>query len=244
MGAEDAPTLVVVTGASSGIGRAVAEGAEAGGCRIATCSRRPLPGEHLAADLSDPAAWTRVAAWVDGLITGTSWSRVVLVHAAATLTPIGFAGEVDAQAYTANVLLNSAAPQVLGDAYLRSMAEVEATGVLLMVSSGAARSARAGWTSYGAGKAAMDQWTRAAGMEQDQRGGRVRVLSVAPGTVDTDMQEQIRSTPERDFPAAGQFAQLHAEGSLSNAGEVGRRLLALIDRHDLPNGLVLDLRDL
>lgn len=239
------PTLVVVTGASSGIGLAVAEAARAAGHQIASCSRRPGPGRHLAADLSQVVEWARFAQWLGELIDADPpWERVVLVHSAATLEPIGFAGEVDAGAYTANVVLNSAAPQVLGDAFLRAMARVPGRGVLLQISSGAARNARAGWTSYGAGKAAVDQWTRAAGLEQDQRGGRLRVFSVAPGVVATDMQAQIRSTDAEHFPGVEDFVRLHDEGALADPEDVGRRLLELAEREDLVNGAVLDLRQL
>lgn len=235
-------TLVVVTGASSGIGRSVAEAALAAGRQVATCSRRPGPGRHLAVDLSDPSAWPGVARWLDDLVTGHAWSNVVLVHAAGTLEPIGFAGEVDPTAYAANVLLNAASPQVLGDAFLRSMGGVAATGVLLLVSSGAAHSPRAGWTSYCAGKAAVDQWARAAGLEQDQRGGRVRVLSVAPGVVETDMQAKIRATAGRDFPEVDRFVALHEAGQLRRPDDVARQLLDLVERDDVANGAVLDLR--
>ena len=239
------PSLVVVTGASSGIGLAVAEAAQAAGHQVASCSRRPGPGHHLAVDLSDVHQWPRFAQWLEELVLDDrSWEEVLLVHAAATLEPIGFAGEVEPDAYARNVILNSATPQVVGDAFLRTMARSEGRGVLLHVSSGAAHSARAGWTSYGAGKAAMDQWTRAAGLEQEQRGRRVRVLSVAPGVVDTDMQAQIRSTPPERFPAVEGFVRLRDEGQLADPSQVGARLLEVAERQDLPNGAVLDLRDL
>lgn len=236
-------SLLIVTGASSGIGRAVAEVAAAEGWEVASCSRRPGPGRHLPADLSDPAEWPRVAQWFDELVRERAWSRIGFVHAAATLEPIGFAGEVDAAAYAANVVLNSASPQVLGDAFLRSMASVEAPGVLIQISSGAATNARAGWTSYGAAKAAVDQWVRAAGLEQEARGGRVRVLSVAPGVVATDMQARIRATPDRDFPGVARFVQLHEQGQLRDPRAVARQLLALATDDGVANGAVLDLRD-
>jgi benzil reductase ((S)-benzoin forming) len=235
-------TLFVVTGASSGIGSALAQEAARCGFTVASCSRRRGPGEHLAVDLGDPGEWRRFARWLEELIAGGDWGRVVLVHAAATLEPIGFAGEVDPDAYQANVLLNSAAPQVIGDAFLRAMAGSPAAGVLLQLSSGAGRTARAGWTSYGAGKAAVDHWVRHAGLEQDERGGRVRVLSVAPGVVETDMQAKIRSTRPEDFPQVDDFVALHRRGELAAPDDVARRLLALIERTDLANGAAIDLR--
>ena len=79
-------------------------------------------------------------------------------RAVAAIVDFGFAGEMDAAAYTRNVLLNSAAPQVLGDAFLRAAARTEASCQLVNISSGAANNAYAGWSSYCAGKAAADQW--------------------------------------------------------------------------------------
>jgi benzil reductase ((S)-benzoin forming) len=118
-----------------------------------------------------------------------------------------------------------------------------ATGHLVIISSGAAHSVYEGWTSYGAGKAAVDQWVRTAGAEQSHRGDRCRVLAVAPGVVATAMQEQIREMPERDFPEVAKFVELHESGALREPETVAREILDLIDR-DLPNGAVVDLREL
>jgi benzil reductase ((S)-benzoin forming) len=166
-----------------------------------------------------------------------------VVHSAGTLEPIGFAGEVDAAAYTRNVLLNSAAGQVLGHHVLAAMRGLDARRELVLVTSGAARTAYAGWSSYGAGKAAADQWVRVVGAEQRARGG-VRVLSVAPGVVATGMQAAIRETDERDFPNVSRFHELHAEDQLEAADDVARRLWALLDDQTTPSGSVVDLRQL
>ena len=111
-----------------------------------------------------------------------------------------------------------------------------------MISSGAAHSVYAGWTSYGAGKAAVDQWVRAAGAEQALRGQRCRVLSVAPGVVATAMQEEIRAMSAVDFPEVAKFIELHETGALREPKTAAREIWALLER-DLGNGSVLDLRD-
>ena len=154
---------------------------------------------------------------------------------------MGFAGEVDPEAYTRSVLLNSAAPQVLGDAFLRASARTEARCELVMIGSGAANNPYAGWSAYCAGKAAADHWVRTAAVEQDRRGGRVRLLSVAPGVVATPMQEEIRATAERDFPDVERFVAMEREGALRDPKVVAEELWALLDE-DLANGSVLDLR--
>ena len=234
--------LTFISGASAGIGRALAATVPWGG-RVIGISRRPPDGaEHLAADLADPSSWTLVGESFRRELAGGQADRVVFVQAAGTLDPIGFAGEVDSDAYRTNVMLNSAAPQVLGHLFLAAVAGLDVPRALMLLTSGAARSVYPGWSSYGAAKAATDQWVRDVGAEQELRGG-AQVLAVGPGTVDTDMQSQMRATSERDFPARGKFVDLHREGRLSDPEDVARRLWSLLDR-DLDNGSVVDLRQI
>ena len=235
--------LVFISGASSGIGLALAGCVPWPGSRVIDISRRGGPGvEHFAADLAEPAEWLRVEALFARELRGYDGERAVFVHSAGTLEPIGFAGEMDASAYRRAVLVNSASPQVLGDAFLRAASGTRARCDLVVISSGAAHNVYLGWSAYGAGKAAVDQWVRTAGAEQARRGGRVRVLAVAPGIVATAMQEQIRATPADRFPEVARFVGFHEQGELREPAPVAREIWALLER-GLPNGAVVDLRD-
>lgn len=237
-------SLVWISGASGGIGRALAETVPWGDARVIGISRRPPAGavEHLEADLADPSTWPAVGRSFHREVRNFDGAHVAFVHAAGTIDPVGFAAELDGEAYRRNVLLNSAAPQVLGQQFLAATGSLDARRHLVMLTSGAAQSVYPGWASYGAGKAAIDQWVRDVGAEQDQRGG-VQVLSIAPGTVDTGMQEQLRGTSEQDFPNRQKFLDLHRQGKLSDPAEVARQIWALLGR-GLDNGSVVDLRKL
>lgn len=231
-----------ISGASSGIGAALAAGVP-WPARVIDISRRGAPGlEHLAADLADPASWADVAATFAEEVAAHQGGRVVFVHAAGSLDPMGFAAEVDAGAYARNVMLNSAAAQVLGQAFVSAAAGRRGRRQLVLLTSGAARSVYPGWSSYGAAKAAVDQWTRTVGAEQAIRGG-VEVVAVAPGTVDTPMQRRIRETSEAAFPRRQRFVDLHEGGKLADPAEVAARIWHLLDS-GLDNGAVVDLRDL
>lgn len=237
-----AGSLIWISGASGGLGKALVASVPWEGARIIGISRQPSEGtEHLEADLSDPSGWPRVGASFREELDGSDADRVIFVHAAGTVEPMGFAGEVDDQAYLANVVLNSAAPQVLGHLFLEATRNVAATRHLIMITSGAAHSTYAGWSSYGAGKAAIDQWVRNVGAEQELRGG-VHVLAVAPGTVDTGMQAELRDTDEADFPQRQKFLDLHQAGKLSDPDETATKIWGLLDG-GLDNGNVVDLRD-
>jgi benzil reductase ((S)-benzoin forming) len=233
--------LVFITGGSSGIGAAMARVVPYSDVRVINISRRELDGyDHFEADLADPAAWRGVADLFAREIKDFNGERIVFVHSAGTLQPIGFAGEVPTDAYTKQVLLDSASPQVLGDAFLRAARETRAECHIVMISSGAAFTVFEGWSAYCAGKAAMDQWVRTAGAEQARRGDRCRLLAVAPGIVETAMQREIRAASSEDFPSVGRFVDVHAKNQARDPEEAAREIWSLLERK-LENGAVVDL---
>lgn len=238
--------LVWISGASSGIGRAMIDTVPYDDARVIDISRSGgTPGaEHVPADLADPVSWSALDAHFRAQLGAFDGHHVAFVHAAAALAPIGFAGEVDPVAYRETVLLDAAAPQVLGDAFLRALAASAFAGTadLVFISSGAASTPYEGWSAYSAGKAAVDMWVRAVGAERARRGTRVRVLAISPGVVATGMQEMIRATDEHDFPAVAKFRSLHADGDLLDPAVSAARVWGLIDS-DAASGSVLDVRD-
>ena len=240
-----AAQLIWVSGASRGIGQALLRTLPWPQARVLDISRSG-PGEvgieHVAADLSSHEGWNAAAASFTLEAAGFDGERIAFVHCAGALAPIGFAAEVDLAAYTRTVLLDSAAPQVLGAAFLRAVAPLGIEAHLVMLTSGAARSVYPGWSAYGAGKAALDQWVRDVGAELDLRGSSCRVIAVAPGVVATEMQEQIRATSPHDFPQVDKFVDLHERGELRAPDDAARSIWRLLDT-ELPNGVVIDLRD-
>lgn len=234
--------LVFISGASSGIGLGLARTVPFD-ARIVDISRRGTESfEHVAADLSSPEGWQAATAAFEKEIPDFPGERVIFCHCAGTLRPMGYSGEVDAREYARGVLLNSAAPQILGDAFLRAARRTSAEAVLILISSGAAQNVYEGWTAYGAGKAAVNQWVRVAGAEQVRRKSRCRVLAVSPGIVATAMQAEIREMSAHDFPDVGRFVDLYVAGSLRDPLDAARDIWGLLDE-ELPNGAVIDLRD-
>lgn len=240
-----ADTLVWVTGGSAGIGAALIEAVPFDDARVFDISRSggTAGAEHVAADLSDPSSWEIVADHFTAQLDGFDGRRVVLIHNAGTLEPLGFAGEVDSQVYRHSVVLNTAAPQAIGDAFLAAVATAGFAGQVFVVqlSSGAATTPSPGWSAYCAGKAALQMWVRCVGQEQQRRGSRVTVVAVAPGVVETAMQRRIRAASPEDFPNVERFQRLHERDELGDPKAVARDLWALLDT-DLESGSVIDLR--
>jgi benzil reductase ((S)-benzoin forming) len=235
--------LVIVTGGSAGIGRALLAHAPAGSRVDVSRSGPPDAGtDHLAADLADPTVWADVARDLSARIAAAAVDRVTVVLNAGVIDPIGPAGRVDHDAYARSVLLNGAAPQVLGERLLAALQDHPAARrELVLTSSGAARTTYPGWSAYGAAKAATDHWARTVAEEQAGVDRPVRVLAVAPGVVATAMQESIRATDESAFPPVGRFRDLHRQGALADPDDVAVRFWRLLD--DPTVGPVTDLRD-
>ena len=81
-----------------------------------------------------------------------------------------------------------------------------------------------------ASKAALDALSRTAQKEQDLRGSGIRIRSLAPGVLDTAMQEHIRSADAHNFSEAARFAGFHQDGQLVEPAAAAAKILQWLQR--------------
>ena len=128
--------LTLITGASRGLGAALAQAAHAAGHAVLGVGRGAPPvGAHLALDLARPEGAGEALADALAARIGPATTRVVLVHNAATLEPMGEAG--DAAGVAAHMALNLVAPIVLTRAALGALAGWPGRRQVVGISSGA-----------------------------------------------------------------------------------------------------------
>ena len=218
---------VVVTGASRGIGLAIAKLAADEGIRVGVCARSPSPlaGREgvLAAELD-----IRDADAVDDFTDAVSkaFGPIDLwINNAGILVPIAPVRDLDVEEFRAHIDINLSGALIGTRSFVRHRRAEGGGGVLINISSGAAWGAYAGWGAYCAGKAALERLTEVVAAEEAASG--LRAHSVAPGVVDTDMQALIRDTPAERFPDRERFVEMKREDSFNSAGYVARELLAL-----------------
>jgi NAD(P)-dependent dehydrogenase (short-subunit alcohol dehydrogenase family) len=96
---------------------------------------------------------------------------------------------------------------------------------VMLISSGAGRNASSGWGVYCATKAAMDRYAEVAQLDQ---GKRARIVSMAPGMIDTPMQEKIRATSKNDLPSLDRFLDAHSQQKLATPEGTATRLLKVL----------------
>lgn len=113
---------------------------------------------------------------------------------------------------------------------------------LVNISSGAGRRAIPSWAAYCASKAALNMLTETFFEEEKELGRSPKVLSVAPGVIDTGMQTQIRNADSSQFSGLDNFVRLKDEGELYSPEHAALRLEVLLTQktgedifHDLRN---------
>lgn len=228
---------VVVTGASRGIGAAVARRVAADGGRVVLGARGTEALSELAGELrADGAGAVAVRCDVadrqdvDRLVQAAVdhfGGLDVLVNNAGTIEPIAHLADSDPEAWSHALDVN------LKGAYFAMRAALRAMdgrgGVIVNLSSGAATRPMEGWSHYCAAKAGVLALTRCGHLEAGASG--VRVVGLSPGTVATRMQAEIRASgmnpvsaldPEAHIPpewVAQAVAFLCGQGGEAFAGE-------------------------
>lgn len=234
-----ASTLIFITGATSGIGAALAQSVPYSDARVVNIARRenPLCDRNIQADLTDIAQWDIVIEHMRDELAAFSGQRAIFINNALVSFP-GFVGELDAELHRKQLLANTVAPLVLGEAFLR-LVPSDVEGGLVMVSSASARVVYAGLAAYGAAKAAIEQWVRAVRVELAMRQANRWVVAIRPGAVDTP---SLRASAEADVtanPVAPELRQALADGRIDSPEVAAQRMWASLPPDPDGSGIVL-----
>ena len=226
--------VVWISGASSGIGAALAASVPYEGARVIGISRRPpAHGEHVAADLADPGDWPRVAAHFEDVLARGRRDSAVFVHMAGIATPVGPVADADPDAYTAAVLLNCRVrPGARQGVPGRLPEHRHAARRSSLCSSPAAATPVYGASHYGAGKAALQYWAAAVATEVE---GWAQVFSVVPYAVDTPMVRATIAPPPGATPIADHLRAAAERGELATPEATAAQIWSLV-LDDTPHG--------
>lgn len=248
-------SIAIITGASRGLGLALAEQLAPHYRTLITIARQANIASvsaiakhhkhqhlHISADLSKPSDIERVCEQIPTLLL-PSYNRYLLINNAGTLGPIAqFAGLPQKTSAIANTFhLNIAAVIALTSTFLatcQTQAAKEKSIQVVNISSGAGRSPYPGWGVYCASKAALDMYTQVAQLEAPF----ARLVALAPGVIDSDMQRSIRSSSTKDFPNVQRFKDLHANNALRSPASVAQKIAAYCLSEQFGNPIIDDIR--
>ncbi len=246
----------IITGTSRGIGEALAKTIIVPGNTLFAVSRTMnedlveyasslnVPIFYHEADLSERDQAELFINSVFGKIHLTDNDKIVLINNAGMLEPVAPVKSIDFEMAEKHLNLNLLAPFILSSVFLAKTEALPIPKVILNISSGASSHPFKGWSVYCSSKGGLDMLTKTAGLEQSTEKNPATIFALAPGIIDTNMQQLIRNTDENLFPDRNIFIQLHEEGQLSKVDDVARIILDVIFSPAIETGSVLTIDQL
>jgi len=243
----------IITGHSRGVGAALAEllltqgFAVLGLARQRNAGLKAAFGERL---IEVPLDLADTPGLIDWLAAGhlqkflADATCAYLINNAGLLQPVGPLGTQDPLAIARSIAVNVTAPMLLANAFAAAAPagfERRVEQRILHISSGVGRRPCAGWSVYSATKSALDMHARSAALDQLPA---LRVASIAPGVIDTDMQIEIRASDPAKFPPLAQFHALKRDHLLSSPADCAAKLIRYLLADDFTNGAIVDVRDM
>ena len=247
--------LTILTGASRGMGLAMAEQLLKPGQTLLCISRHANPSLATLAeskgatliqwteDLAQGAAVSRkLDAWLTSQATAGFTSATLINNAGVIprITPLSLS---DADDLAQALRVGLEAPMQLSAAFLRATESWPIARKVLNISSGLGRRAMASQSAYCAAKAGIDHFTRCLALDEALKPNGAKVCALAPGVIDTDMQVQLRGADDALFPDRKGFAGLHQGGQLSSPADAAQSVLIVLARADFGERPVADVRD-
>lgn len=226
--------VALVTGATKGMGRAIATRFVGEGARVAVAARSRAATEAVAAelgeaamavtlDITDRPMWDAAVAAVDA-----RWGRLDILINCAGITEQGTTEETDETSWHRLFATNLDGPFHGCRAALPLMKRGGGAGSIVNVSSVFAQRPMPGFAGYCASKAALTTFTKVLALECAAAGLPIRVNSLHPGGTETEMLEQaLADTGLPRDDAYAMFAAIHPMGRMGRVEEVAAAALWL-----------------
>lgn len=248
--------VFIITGTSRGLGNSIAKRLVDTNHHILCISRR-LDNEltiytkdkkgkmdFLQFDLSEVYKIENLMNTVFDKINFSETESISLVNNAGILAPMKSIEDCEDSEIINNVNVNLLAPILLTSAFIKHVKSFEGDKRIINISSGAGKKPYYGWSNYCASKAGLDLFTQCVGVEQNSRDHAVKIVSLAPAIMDTEMQAEIRRTDRQDFEQVERFKDFKKNGLLLPVDEVADKVIKLLLHEDYPQGGVIDVRDI
>lgn len=216
-------TVALVTGASRGIGRAIASrlGAQGitvigtatsdGGAEAISAYFREsgINGEGMKLDVSDSDSVNTVVSSI-----GEKYAPVTILVNNAGITRDNLLMRMSPEEWDAVLNTNLSSLYRVCKACVRGMMKAR-SGRIVNISSVVGSSGNAGQTNYSAAKAGMLGFTKSLAQEIGSRG--ITVNAVAPGFIDTDMTKELPETQRKSLLAAIPLGRLGSPQEIAAA---------------------------
>ncbi|NPA45528.1 MAG: SDR family NAD(P)-dependent oxidoreductase [Chlorobi bacterium] len=172
--------------------------------------------------------------------------EIVLINNSGVISDIKRIGKLKNKDIINDYNVNIVSPSILTNNFIKKYQSYNNKRTILNVSSGAGRHTIDAWTVYCASKSALDMFSENINLEQSfyKKENRIKIFSVAPGVIDTKMQDKIRETSKDEFSDVEKFVSLKKNNELASPEETAKLLLKIISNSEKIEDVILDVRNL
>lgn len=222
-------TQLFISGTSRGLGKALAEvflkeGAKVNGISR-SCTIEHLSYKHTILDLSNIEDLQTLQ-----LAGDMDVEKMVLINNAGTLGAVKPFHTMKEEQIVLTANLNYIAPMLLQHKFMQLNCNEDCQKFVINIGSGAAYNAIDGWSLYCSTKAGLAMFTKVAHEESRMNKLNFKMVDLAPGIIDTAMQEEIRQSNSSDFSAVEQFINYDRNGDLQGAKDTAELIIRNFDR--------------
>ena len=228
--------LALITGTGSGIGKSLAQLLLNKGYKVIGYSRTNNINhpnfQFIQVDLSIIDNVRNIS------FPDNEGGNVVLINNAATIGEIIPFNKKKEENIISEYNLNIITPCILSHKFINTYQQQK---LILNIGSGAATKSIPSWSTYCSTKAAIDRLSDTIAEEDILK---LKVFSIHPGIVDTNMQSKIRNTKEVDFPLKKQFVEYYESDQLECSSIVARKIHIIIQNPEKFNENILSVRNI
>jgi len=247
--------IFIITGASKGLGNSIAKklvdknnylfciSRKRDDKLIAYSKEKGCNLEFIEFDLSNVYEIEKLMNRIFDNVKFSEIESISLINNAGVVSPIKPIENCNDNQIINNIHVNLVAPIILTSAFIKHVKSFKGNKNIINISSGAGKKPYYGWSNYCASKAALDLFTQCVGVEQDTCLHPVKIVSLSPSIMDTQMQAEIRGTEKEDFKQVERFIEFKKEGKLLSTDFVAEKVIKLL-REEYTQGGIIDVRDI
>jgi benzil reductase ((S)-benzoin forming) len=238
--------VYIITGASKGIGFELAKQLSEAEEYVIGIARTDTSIDGVKFYQADISVLEELESLIHDIIASVPLEveSFTLINNAGMVDPIGIIGTVHASEIEKAMAVNLTAPMIISNAFISKLKNVKGKKRIVNISSGAGRNPYEGWGTYCTTKAGLDHFSKVIALEQEKAEYPIEIISIAPGIIDTGMQETIRLSSEDAFPLLDRFIDYKEQGKLISAEQTAQKLITIIKNENFNKiGPIADIRN-